>query len=288
MKARDAFFLCAGFIQFALIASGAAAPAVKGAGKPLGASPSPLQIIATDAGLEGPESIPAGLRHIIFTNRGSETHEAMLVKLPQGMAAEAYVSAVRGGSLFPEGASDYSGVGLTSPGETAEIWTRVDPGNYVVICWNGDHARTRRAHSFTVSEDAVHDDPPPTVDVVLRMTDFRFEFSRPLRRGSQVLRIDNAGPSMHEADFFRLLDGKTVKDLVQWLAHDGTGERPAVALGGALDSHDLKRQVWLRRSFTPGRYVVHCEMPLSQAAQAGTHYTTHAELGMVMGFEIGE
>jgi len=41
----------------------------------------------------------------------------------------------RKGSLFPAGALDYSGPGLTSPGKTAEMWLKVDPGQYIIICW---------------------------------------------------------------------------------------------------------------------------------------------------------
>ena len=76
----------------------------------------PFRIIATDAGFEAPERVAAGLRHIVFENRGSVIHESMLVKLPKGMNAEDYVAAVKKGSLFPKGALDYSGPGLTSPG----------------------------------------------------------------------------------------------------------------------------------------------------------------------------
>src|SRR4051794_8387970 len=88
----------------------------------------PFRIIATDAGFEAPDAAAAGLRHIVFENHGSEIHESMLVKLAKGMSAEDYVAAVKEGSLFPKGALDYSGPGLTSPGETAEMWLRLDPG----------------------------------------------------------------------------------------------------------------------------------------------------------------
>jgi len=133
-----------------------------------------------------------------------------------------------------------------------------------------------------------HDDKPPEADVVLKLVDFRFELSQPLRAGTQVIRVDTIGPSMHEADFYRLLDGKTLADLLEWRKKDGVGEAPVVALGGMLDSHDLSRQVWLRRNFAPGRYVLHCEMPLSADAKAGTSFATHADAGMVLAFEIAE
>ena len=82
----------------------------------------------------------------------------MLVKLPSGMSASDYVAAVKGGSLFPEGALDYSGAGLTSPGETAEMWLKVDPGQYILICWN--HDASRSARPFTVSYNVVDDEVP--------------------------------------------------------------------------------------------------------------------------------
>lgn len=246
----------------------------------------PFRIVATDAGFDAPKNVAAGLRHIVFENRGSEIHEAMLVKLPQGMSASDYVAAVKRGSLFPKGAVDCSGPGLTSPGERAEIWLRVDPGQYILICWNGDHARTRSIHPFT-ADHLIVDDEVPKAEAVLKLVDFRFEIEGNLRRGVQVIRIETPGPAMHEVDFFRLHEGKTVADLRRWRKEDAGGPAPADALGGALDSHDLKRVVWLRKDFSPGRYVLHCEMPLTTDASASTDIT-HADLGMVREFEIKE
>ena len=55
----------------------------------------PFRIVATDSGFEAPDGLAAGLRHVIFENRGSEIHEAMLVKLAKDMSADDYVAAVR-------------------------------------------------------------------------------------------------------------------------------------------------------------------------------------------------
>src|SRR5207253_5559004 len=67
-----------------------------------------------------------------------------------------YVSAVRKGSLFPAGALDYSGPGLTSPGESVEVWVKLDPGQYILICWNDGHARSTPPRPITV-EYAISD-----------------------------------------------------------------------------------------------------------------------------------
>ena len=247
----------------------------------------PFKIVATDAGFEAPDLIPAGLRHIVFENRGSEIHEAMLVKLPDGMTPTDYVAAVKAGSLFPKGAQDYSGPGLTSPGETVEVWVKVDPGNYLIICWNNGHAKSTPVHPFTV-QYAISEDQPPKEDVVLKLVDYRFELEGNLRKGRQVIRVETPGPSMHEVDFFRLRDGKSVADVNRWRKANGRGEPPVDALGGALDSHDIKRVMWLRRDFTPGRYVLHCEMPVTSDSQTTNQQITHADVGMVREIKIDE
>jgi hypothetical protein len=239
----------------------------------------PFRIIATDAGFDAPKSVAAGLRHIIFENHGAKIHEAMLVKLPQGMSANDYAAAVKGGSLFPVGALDYSGPGLTSPGLSAEMWLKVDPGQYVLICWN--HAKTVSVHSFTVS-DTVANDEVPQEDVVLKLVDYRFELEGNLHKGEQVIRVETPGPAMHEVDFYRLHEGKTVNDLKRWAKEGLPDPAPADALGGAVDSHDLKRIVWLRKNFSPGRYALHCQMPVTNTE------LTHADVGMVREFEINE
>jgi len=245
----------------------------------------PFAIIATDDGFEAPTSIPSGLRHVTFANHGSEIHEAMLVKLAQGMSAEDYVAAVKAGSLFPAGALDYSGPGLTSPGEATELWLTVDPGEYILICWNDSHASTRPVHRFTVLAEEVNSLPPPE-DLTLKLLDYRFEVAGTLEKGTRVVRFVTEGPAMHEADLYLLNDGKTVDDLNRW-RKEGTGPAPARALGGILDSHDIRRVVWLRRNFMPGRYVFHCEMPMQAAADAPSE-TIHADLGMYRELRVAE
>ena len=242
------------------------------------AGESPFQVIASDTGFVASSSIPSGMRHILFENRGTEIHEAMFVKLPEGMDGAGYVAAVRAGDLFPKGALDYSGPGLTSPGETTELWFKLDPGRYILICFNSGHARSTAVHPFIVQPNVVND-PPPKEDVVVRLVDYHFELFGELKSGLRVLRIETKGPSMHEADLFRLDEGRTVDDLKRW-RKQGSGPAPARALGGALDSHDITRVMWVRRAFSPGPYALHCEMPMNASAAGGPTDNTHADLGM--------
>lgn len=159
----------------------------------------PFRIVATDTGFDAPKSVPAGLRHVVFENHGSQIHEAMLVKLPEGMKPEDYVAEVKRDSLFPKGALDYSGPGLISPGESSEMWLRVDPGQYILICWNEGHAKSTPVHPFTV-EYGMSDDAMPKEDLLLKLRDYRFELEGNLTKGSHVIRVETPGPAMHEVD----------------------------------------------------------------------------------------
>src|SRR6478735_4448716 len=164
---------------------------VAGCGHAAAARPdTAIRIVATDRGFEAPQRMSAGLRRIVFENRGASVHEAMLVKLPRGMNADRYARAVKAGELFPAGALDYSGPGLTAPGESVEVWVRVDAGDYVLTCWNGDHPSTVPMH--------------------------RFEFVGVLHAGSRVIRVETPGPSMHEVDIFHLRGNAAVADLNRW------------------------------------------------------------------------
>ncbi|HET9865142.1 MAG TPA: hypothetical protein VFP37_17000 [Steroidobacteraceae bacterium] len=253
---------------------------------PLLATAAPVRIVAHDKGFDAPASIDAGMRHVLFENHGREIHEFMFVKLPPGMSAADYAAQVKAGELFPKGALDYSGAGLTSPGEGTELWLALDAGEYAIICW---HHPRKSVRGLSVRRASGADDVPPRADVTLKLADFRFELSGPVRKGARVIRIETPGPSMHEADIFRLLPGHDANDVRRWYKEaELEGPPPAVALGGILDNHDVARVVWLRKTFAPGRYVLHCAMPMTTDAKSGDHSANHADVGMVTTFVVDE
>jgi len=148
------------------------------------------------------------------------------------MSAANFQEQVRRGILFPKGVLDYSGPGLMSPGETVEMWLKVDPGEYVLICWEPFEVGTGPCFFRAISDSGGF---TTSADVVLRLMDYRFEFEGKLHKGEQVIRVETRGPSMHEADLFRLHAGKTVADIRRWRKED-LQVAPADALGGPLDS----------------------------------------------------
>jgi hypothetical protein len=142
---------------------------------------------------------------------------------------------------------------------------------------------TRRPVAFVVHGAPPKPVEPPREDVTVRMIDFRYEFLGRLKRGDQIIRYETVGPSMHETDIVRLADGRTVKDVKEWFKNQERDPLPGTIGGGCMDSHDLKRVSWVKRSFEPGRYVFWCDMPMiqsSEPADSTQPRVTHADAGM--------
>jgi hypothetical protein len=242
--------------------------------------------MATDEGFRFPDTVLSGLSHVRFENHGSTLHEAMFVKLPEGLSAEGYLDRVRGGTSFPEGARDYAGPGLTSPGEIVEQWLHLDAGNYLLVCWFRGHLKAESAHTLTVREHDSGNVTPPVENAVLSLIDFRFELQGQLRPGPQVVRVETRGPSLHEVDVFRLRDGKTIADLRAWRKSSMAGSAPVEAIGGVLDYHDISRVVWLKLNFRPGRYVLWCGMDMVSDVPGPAGDMIHADAGMLLELTI--
>jgi hypothetical protein len=253
-----------------------------------------LHIVATDDGHQSPDSVLAGLRHVRFENHGTMIHEAMFVRLPDGMTGAEYSAAVAAGNAFPEGALDYSGPGLTSPGESLDMWVELDPGRYALVCWyrhpakdgtHPQHVTQGPLREFMVSAQA-HSDSAPSADATLRLIDFHFQLDRDIKAGMRTVRVEMAGPSMHEMDVYRLGEGHELDDLRAWYKSGRKTPPPGTVLGGVLDSHAPGRTVWLRREFLPGRYVAWCGMDMPN--EPGAKTVTHADMGMVLEFTVAE
>lgn len=253
------------------------------------AADTPFTIVATDSGFTLPDTLHSGLNHLVYENHGSEIHECMFIKLPDGMSAADYVAQVKSGIAFPEGAKDCGGPGLASPGEHLEMWVPLEEGNYITGCWIANHMTTRRPVGFIVHGTASTLVEPPHEDVTVRMIDFRYEILGHIKRGEQIIRYETVGPSMHETDIVRLEEGRKVADVRAWFKNQERDPLPGTIAGGCMDSHDLKRVSWVKRRFEPGRYVLWCDMPMIQSAEkadSNAARVTHADAGMFQEFTV--
>ena len=88
----------------------------------------------------------------------------------------------------------------------------------------------------------------------------------------RLIVFENHGSEIHEAMLVKLAPGTSATESMRWAARST-----------AMISSESQ---WLRRDFGPGRYVLHCEMPLTTDAQSAKQEITHADLGMVREVEI--
>lgn len=267
---------------------------VSGCSRPVTHAEPDVRIVTDDQGTlvnqGSTATLAPGLRHVRLYNKGKEPHEAMFAKLPAGMSPADYVAAVAGGALFPDGALDYSGPGLTAASDSMDIWLPLDPGTYLLLCWNKDHATALKPAVVTVT-GTPHDAEPPVADATITMREHHFAIDRPITAGDRVIEIVNAGRAMHELDILALHTGATLADLARWREGEAadsvfSGPAPATVRGGALDAHRIDTRVWIRQRLKPGRHALYCGMPLDSSAVSGQPFRNHADAGMVLEFLV--
>jgi len=82
---------------------------------------------------------------------------------------------------------------------------------------------------------------------------------------------------------------RKVEDVRAWFKNQERDPLPGTIGGGCMDSHDLKRITWVRRTFEPGRYVLWCDMPMIQNSEKedpDAPRVTHADAGMFQEFTV--
>ncbi len=245
---------------------------------PAGGPPA-LEVSARDFTYDMPARIPAGLIQVQLSNRGTDLHEALIVRLTgAGATALAYVDSVRAGVDFPAFATDLGGPGLTRPGDSTRVWLALEPGRYALVCWKGDHLRRGMAHDLEVTAAAGPAVAGPTADGTIRLAEYGFSPGGTLRPGSRLVHIRNAGTEPHEADLFRLADGQTPADYLRWLENGEAGTPPVEVVGGVGDLAP-GRELWLQVTLRPGRYFWVCQVP-------GPDGRPHYAHGMVLEFTV--
>jgi hypothetical protein len=120
-------------------------------------------------------------------------------------------------------------------------------------------------------------------EVLIRTRDYQFEAPEVVRSGPTHLRLINEGPDFHHVWLVRLLDGKTVKDLTDFLSAGEAALPPwAVDEGGPNTPGRPGEETSVYLDLKPGSYAMMCVIP---AATDGMPHLAH---GMVRGLTVVE
>jgi len=251
-----------------------------------GRKPAPLAtanvvtITATDFAFQAPDTVPAGLTTFKFTNQGREPHHVVLMgaRADAGKTMADLDSVMRMEGPPPAWLTLPGSNAVTMPGDSGNVTTTLEPGPYVLVCYISSpdgqmHVMKGMSRPLVVTPAAVGAaaPPEPQADIVITEKDYDFELSQPLTAGAHTIRVENAGPQIHEVTIELLAPGKTLADYQAWVAGGLKGEPPARPVGGFIGPNPGQHG-WFNVTLVPGTYLLTCLVP---DAQDGKPHVAH-------------
>jgi len=230
------------------------------------AAPAVITVTASDYAFEAPDSMAAGAVTVQLINHGKELHQAQLIRLEQGKSLADVAQVLKSGGPIPSWIKFVGGPNGIAPGQQAEATEVLPPGNYAYICLIPSpdgvvHAAKGMARPFTVTEaSTTAASQLPPADVTLKLLDYDFQASQPLKAGRQTIMVENVGPQAHEVVLLKLAPGKKTEDFAMWAEHGMKGPPPAQPLGG-VTILDKGGRGSFTADLTPGDYGFICFYP---------------------------
>ena len=244
-------------------------------------APNVVTLTATEYSFAAPDTIPAGWTTFRLHNHGTEVHYGHMVRVDPGKTVQelvaAYAEAIRTSGPRPKWVTRFGGPGGAAPGDSSSDTQYLEPGSYVWICPVEDdkgtpHFSKGELKPFVVSDQVLASrDAAPTADVVIRLMDFSFALDTPVVAGRHTIRVENAGAEPHDLVMMKLMPGKTIEDIQNWLNPE-RARRPEQASGPAPSIETLaspgsvggiaaiapKMESFIEANVTPGEYALFC------------------------------
>jgi hypothetical protein len=262
---------------------------------PASAEPAPAQeplsgrvveVAASEYAFRSPDTIPAGLttfrlrqegrvrnganlspagRDSLALHEGDPTdgmHMLWLVRLDPGKTAADLYAAQRADAPAPW-AHVIGGPGFAFPPRSTNATLRLEPGQYVLVCYVGAAREDRRRYHLlkgmfrplTVSPSDAPAAPMPEPDVVVTFGAGRsVAFSRPITKaGAWKVLVRNATDRRGVFDIRRILPGHTAAEAASWRRADG--KPPVSEVWGGLAGVAAGDAMLTTIDFVPGTYV---------------------------------
>lgn len=244
-----------------------------------------VTIKAADFSFDAPAQIEAGLVKVTMVNDGQEPHHAQIVRLNDGVTLEQFQTTLQQDEMaaFPL-VSFVGGPGLVDPGLQSQVTLKLNPGQYLLLCFITSHdglphLAKGMIQPFEVVEAAGQANvAEPKADATVKLLDFSFAMPSEFKAGQQVWQIVNEGEQPHEIMLIKLAEGKTMADLEAFM-QSMAGAPPFTSIGG-FQGINPGQSGWLNLDLTPGDYVAVCYIPDPASGHA------HMELGMTMPFTV--
>ena len=101
--------------------------------------------------------------------------------------------------------------------------------------------------------------PAPRADAIVRLVDYNFKISSPIRAGNRTIRVVNEAKQHHEIQLVQLAPGVSVDDFMKRM-DKMEGPPLGKAIGGIAGLAPGMSQSF-SADFTPGNYALICFLP---------------------------
>jgi hypothetical protein len=226
------------------------------------AKPNVVRVSGEDFKFDAPDVIPAGMTEFIFTNKGPSLHHLAILKINGGKTIDDLRAALANPGPPPSWVKEYGGANAPAPGDEANVILNLAPGNYALICFVDIGGPPHFAKGMVRPLRVVPSkkvDAAPTASVTMTLYDYNFRLSAPIRAGTRTVRVRNSGKQHHEVQLIQLAPGKTVKEVLDWIAKPD-GPPPGKAIGGVAGMEPGMTE-YFTANFPPGKYGLLCFLP---------------------------
>lgn len=223
-------------------------------------------VTASEYAFAAADSIPAGLVTLQLVDAGKEPHQMVVVRMDSGKTVADFQTAMSSPNMAIPGWMKFPiGVSVIAPGDTGNATTLLTPGHYLMVCFvsgpdGAPHMAKGMVRPFEVTASAATPAAEPVGDISITERDYTFDVAGPLTAGTHTIRVENAGPQVHEVSLNQLAPGKTVADFAAWVQGGMKGAPPAKPVGG-VTGPDVGGHQFFTATLAAGKYVLICLVP---------------------------
>jgi hypothetical protein len=223
-------------------------------------------VTATDYAFAAADTIPAGLVTIQLVDAGKEPHQVVVMRIDSGKTITDVQTMLASPNMVIPGWINFPiGVSVIVPGDTGNATALLAPGHYAMVCFLSSpdgkpHFVQGMIRPFEVAASAATPAAEPVGDITITERDYTFDIAGPLTPGMHTIRVENAGPQVHEVAMNQLAPGKTTADFSAWIQGGMKGPPPAKPVGGVTGPNPGGHQ-FFTATLAAGKYVLVCFVP---------------------------
>ena len=230
------------------------------------ASPTVITISGMDYAFAAPETVPAGLVTFKLVGAGKEPHQMVVMRIDSGKTmADVQPVLMTPDAKIPGWLKFPIGVSVIAPGDTGNATAVLTPGHYLMACFvsspdGAPHVAKGMMRTFEVAANEMTPAPEPATDITITEKDYGFDVTGSLTAGTHTIRVENAGPQLHEVAMIQMPPGKGLADFQAWMQAGMKGEPPGKPVGG-VTGPDVGGHQTFAATLAAGNYLLVCFVP---------------------------